>query len=127
MRRLLAILLIAAPLIAALMMSTGRAGEAVTAAIQQVSITGYKFDPDVLTIPAGTTVTWTNHDEVPHTVTSTDKSFTSSGALDTGDLYSYTFTKPGKYDYYCTVHPFMLGKVIVEAPKATTPATLKGG
>jgi amicyanin len=80
----------------------------------QIGILGYKFDPPVLTVPVGTTVVWTNRDDVPHTVTSTDKTFKSSGALDQGDSYSYTFTAAGTYNYYCTVHPFMTAKVIVQ-------------
>ncbi len=81
----------------------------------QVSIFNYKFDPATLTVPAGTTVTWTNKDEIPHTVMSSDKGFKGSGGLDTGDSYSYTFDKPGSYEYYCTLHPFMKGKVVVTA------------
>ncbi|HSC47426.1 MAG TPA: cupredoxin family copper-binding protein [Gammaproteobacteria bacterium] len=92
----------------------------------EVVILSYKFGPDVLTVPAGTTVTWINRDEVPHTVASSDKRFTSSPALDTGDHYSYTFTTPGTYTYFCTLHPFMVGKVIVEAPKASTPTATPG-
>ena len=83
----------------------------------QVGIMNYKFDPETLTVPAGTTVTWVNHDEVPHTVASSDKRFTSSGALDTGDKYSYTFTTPGTYTYFCTLHPFMTAKVVVMEAK----------
>lgn len=78
-----------------------------------VSITNYKFDAPVLRISPGTTVTWTNADEAPHTVTSTDKRFVSSPALDSNDHYAYTFTKAGTYHYYCTLHPFMTGEVIV--------------
>lgn len=80
-----------------------------------VSITNYKFDVPVLRISPGTTVTWNNVDEAPHTVTSTDKRFVSSPALDSNDHYTYTFTKPGTYQYYCTLHPFMTGEVIVQA------------
>ena len=99
---------------AAMITGVVRAGEPpVAAASQEVKIFNYKFAPDVLTIPAGTTVTWTNKDEVPHTVMSSDKRFQGSGALDTGDTYSYTFTTPGSYEYFCTLHPFMKGKVVV--------------
>lgn len=83
------------------------------AAGTQIGILNYKFDPGTLTVPAGTTVTWVNHDEVPHTVASSDKRFTSSGPLDTGDSYSYKFTTPGTYTYFCTLHPFMTGKIVV--------------
>lgn len=81
----------------------------------QVNIFNYKFDPETVTIAAGTTVTWTNKDEVPHTVASSDKSFKGSAGLDTGDSYSYTFDKPGTYKYYCTLHPFMTGTIVVQA------------
>ncbi len=84
-------------------------------AVVQVNIFNYKFDPETLTVPVGTTVTWTNKDEIPHTVASTDKSFKDSPGLDTGDSYSYKFTQAGTYSYYCTLHPFMKGKVVVTA------------
>ena len=88
------------------------ADDAKPAAVQ-VNIFNYKFDPETVTVPVGTTVTWTNKDEIPHTVASSDKSFQGSSGLDTGDSYSYTFSKPGTYSYYCTLHPFMKGKVVV--------------
>lgn len=108
-------------------MTVGRvsAGEPAGAApAAEVAIYNYKFGPDTLTIPAGTTVTWVNKDEVPHTVMSSDKRFTGSGALDTGDKYSYTFTTPGSYEYFCTLHPFMKGKIVVTAPPQAAPAKL---
>jgi plastocyanin len=77
-----------------------------------VKIDNFSFGPD-LTIGAGTTVTWTNHDDVPHTVASDSKLFKSK-VLDTDDRYSYTFTKPGTYVYYCTVHPKMTAKIVVK-------------
>lgn len=98
---------------AASLAGIGRAAEPATPAAAQVNILNYKFDPETLTVPAGTAVTWTNHDEVPHSVVSTDKRFTASGGLDTGESYSYTFTQPGTYAYYCSLHPFMTGKVVV--------------
>ncbi len=70
-----------------------------------------------VTVTAGSKVTWTNRDEVPHTVTEKDKLFRSA-ALDTGDSFSYTFTTPGTYEYFCSLHPQMVAKVIViPAPK----------
>ena len=77
----------------------------------EVKIDNFSFGPDV-TIASGTTVTWTNHDDVPHVVAS-DTNIFKSKALDTDDRYSYTFTKPGIYVYYCTVHPKMMAKVVV--------------
>jgi plastocyanin len=78
----------------------------------EVKIDNFSFGPDV-TIASGTTVTWTNHDDVPHVVAS-DTNIFKSKALDTDDRYSYTFTKPGTYLYYCTVHPKMTAKVVVQ-------------
>ena len=77
-----------------------------------VDITKFAFAPKEITVAPGTKIVWTNHDEVPHTVTSNDKTFTSK-ALDTDDRYEYTFTQEGDYSYYCTVHPFMTGVVHV--------------
>lgn len=84
----------------------------------QVSIMGHMFMPATLTIAPGTTVTWTNHDADPHTVTdgANPKAFHSS-ALDTGDTFSYTFTTAGTFQYFCTLHPMMVGHVTVTAPK----------
>lgn len=77
-----------------------------------VSISDFKFNPATLTVPAGTTVTWTNQDEEPHTVAAKDGSFHSPG-LDTRGSYSFKFATPGSYDYICSIHPFMTGKVVV--------------
>lgn len=114
-RRILSTFLIVAAVGGALLTGTVKAGDPPAAAAQQVAIFNYKFDPEVLTVPAGTTVTWTNKDEVPHSVVSSDKRFTQSGGLDTGDHYSYTFTDAGSYEYFCSLHPFMKGKVVVTA------------
>ena len=78
----------------------------------EVKIDNFSFGPD-LTIAAGTTVTWTNLDDAPHVVAS-DTNIFKSKTLDTDDHYSYTFTKPGTYVYYCTVHPKMIAKVVVK-------------
>ena len=90
------------------------AASAVPARTQTVSIKMFAFSPQVLTVTPGTTVTWTNADEDPHTVTANDKSF-HSAALDTDDKYSFTFTRPGDYAYFCSLHPHMTGRVIVKA------------
>src|SRR5512143_1131800 len=79
----------------------------------QVMIDNFTFTPAVLTVKAGTSVTWTNRDDIPHTVREDHGGFKSS-ALDTGDAYSYTFTSPGEYSYFCSLHPHMTGTVIVE-------------
>jgi plastocyanin len=79
----------------------------------EVKIDNFSFAPVEISVSAGTTVTWTNHDDIPHTVVSTDKVFKSK-VLDTDDKYSYTFTKPGTYPYFCSVHPKMTGTVVVK-------------
>jgi len=79
----------------------------------EVSIDNFSFTSMTLTVPAGTTVTWTNKDDVPHNVISTDKLF-ASPVLDTDEKFSYTFTKPGEYPYYCSIHPKMTAKVVVQ-------------
>ena len=78
-----------------------------------VKIDNFSFGPQTLTVAPGTTVTWTNNDDVPHTVVSDDKAFKSK-ALDTDDKFSYTFDKPGTYNYFCSVHPKMTAKVVVK-------------
>jgi amicyanin len=77
-----------------------------------VAIADFKFNPATLTVPVGTTVTWTNQDEEPHTLAAKDGSFHSPG-VDTHGTYSFTFTTPGSYDYICSIHPFMTGTVVV--------------
>jgi plastocyanin len=78
-----------------------------------INIDNFTFGPMEITVPAGATVTWINGDDVPHTVRAVDGSFHSK-PLDTGDRYSVTFTGPGEYDYYCSIHPRMTAKVIVK-------------
>ena len=79
-----------------------------------VAIDNFTFEPQTLTVDAGTTVTWTNHDDVPHTVTSDDKTTFASKGLDTDDTFAFRFTKPGTYDYFCSIHPVMTATVIVK-------------
>jgi plastocyanin len=84
---------------------------------QTVDISDYAYHKPVITVAAGTTLTFTNHDDDPHTVTADDKSFDSKG-LGNGDTWTHTFTKPGTYSYHCSAHPFMKGTIIVtEATK----------
>ena len=80
----------------------------------EINIDNFSFGPETLTIPAGTTVTWTNRDDVPHTVVDSEGKQIKSPVLDTDQKFSYTFAKPGTYIYYCSVHPKMTGKVIVQ-------------
>lgn len=81
----------------------------------EVKIDNFSFGPASLNVSLGTTVTWTNRDDIPHTVVSTDdpKVFKSK-VLDTDERFSFTFTKAGTYSYFCSVHPKMTGKVIVQ-------------
>jgi plastocyanin len=79
-----------------------------------VNIDNFTFGPQRLTVPVGTTVTWTNQDDIPHTIVSTSQAFRSQ-ALDTNDKFSFTFTTPGSYDYFCSLHPHMTGTIVVEA------------
>jgi plastocyanin len=84
------------------------------AGVAQVKIDNFTFEPATLTIKQGTTVQWTNRDDIPHTVVSDDKTTFKSKALDTDDKFSYTFTKAGTYPYFCSLHPKMTAKVVVE-------------
>jgi plastocyanin len=80
-----------------------------------VSIDNFTFTPQTLTVKAGTTVTWTNRDDIPHGVAWTNNAFARSNALDTDDSYAVTFTTPGTYQYFCYVHPHMVGTLVVQA------------
>ena len=82
-------------------------------ATAEVKIDNFSFGPGTLTVPVGTTVTWTNRDDIPHTVVSTEGSFKSK-VLDTDEKFSFTFTKSGTYPYFCSIHPKMTGKVVVQ-------------
>jgi plastocyanin len=88
--------------------SNNQKGEA-----HEVSIDNFSFTPMEMTIPAGSQVTWVNKDDVPHTVVSVDHKFKSQ-ALDTDEKFSFTFSNPGTYEYFCSVHPKMTGKIIVK-------------
>jgi len=91
------------------------ASQPTTQPMANVKIENFTFEPRELQITVGTTVTWQNADDVPHTATSKDDPQTfDSGALDTDDKFSFTFSKPGKYAYYCKVHPHMQGVVTVK-------------
>lgn len=81
----------------------------------KVSIENFTFEPAEITVPAGATVAWVNHDDIPHTVTSSEKLF-KSPALDTDDGFSTTFENPGTYTYFCALHPHMTGTVVVTPP-----------
>lgn len=97
-----------------LTLSLASAGAAV-AETASVKIDNFTFAPAELTVAPGTTVTWTNDDDIPHTVTATAKTFKSK-PLDTNDHFAFTFMVPGDYAYFCSLHPHMTGKIIVKAP-----------
>jgi plastocyanin len=84
-----------------------------SATTAEVKIDNFSFGPQTLTVRVGTTVTWTNGDDIPHTSVSTEGVFKSK-VMDTDEKFSYTFTKSGKYPYYCTIHPRMTGEVVVQ-------------
>jgi plastocyanin len=83
-----------------------------------VNIKDFTFGPKSMTVKAGTVITWTNQDDIPHTVVSTTQKFRSS-ALDTGDKFTFTLSTPGTYNYFCSLHPQMTGTVVVVAADAT--------
>jgi len=109
--------LAAAILIAVLVLLAGSgrvaASDQSSAANTAVKIDNFVFGPQTVTVPAGTTVTWTNSDDIPHTAVSTDGVFKSK-VIDTDEKFSYTFTKAGTYPYYCSIHPKMTGTVVVK-------------
>ncbi len=108
---------LAMPVLIALLLLAG--SPSVTAADQPsagnagVKIDNFSFGPQTLTVPVGATVVWTNSDDIPHTAVSTEGLFKSK-VMDTDEKFSYTFTKAGTYPYYCTIHPKMTGKVVVQ-------------
>jgi plastocyanin len=79
----------------------------------EVKIDNFSFGPGTLAVPVGATVTWTNRDDIPHTAVSTDGAFKSK-VMDTDEKFSYTFTKAGTFPYFCSIHPKMTGKAVVQ-------------
>ena len=77
-----------------------------------VAIRNFAFAPAMMTVPVGTTIRWTNDDQDAHTVSATGGAF-KSAALNNGDTFRFTFSKPGRYDYICSIHPFMTATVVV--------------
>ena len=100
-------------LLAAVVLFSG----AVRAQDATAKIDNFTFAPARLTVKAGTTVTWRNEDDIPHTVTSAAR-LLKSKALDTDDSFSFTFTEPGTYEYFCSLHPRMTATVVVEPGNA---------
>ena len=83
-----------------------------TESLVRIEITMSAFAPNEIAVPRGTRIVWTNRDEMPHTVTSDDRSFVSKG-MDTDDTFTHTFIQEGDFAYRCVVHPFMVGVVHV--------------
>lgn len=109
----LALILLAAQTAMPARAATSPASDAATA--NTVRIDNFSFSPKTLTVTAGTTVTWVNRDDEPHTVTSGDEPRTlGSAALDTDERFTYTFAKPGTYPYFCKIHPHMTGVIVVK-------------
>jgi plastocyanin len=103
----------AAMVFAALAIALVSAGPVPASTAKSVTIKDFKFGPPELTVPVGTTITWINHDEEPHTVTAVTGAFTSAG-LSHDDTFTQTFTKPGTYQYFCALHPKMRATVVVK-------------
>ena len=80
----------------------------------EVTIDNFSFSPNTLTLSVGATVTWINHDNVPHVVSSAGNQFKKSTVLKTGQTFSHTFMATGTYSYFCSIHPRMTGKIIVK-------------
>ncbi|MGB8187023.1 MAG: cupredoxin family copper-binding protein [Pseudolabrys sp.] len=93
------------------------AGSPVRASDIEVKIDNFTFNPKQVTVKAGDSITWVNHDDIPHTVTSQTQAFRSK-ALDTDDKFSFTFATPGTYPYFCALHPQMTATIVVEASAA---------
>ena len=108
---------LAMPVMIALLLLAGspsvKANDQPSAALPAVKIDNFSFGPQTLTVPVGATVVWTNSDDIPHTAVSTEGLFKSK-VMDTDEKFSYTFTKAGTYPYFCSVHPKMTGKVVVQ-------------
>ena len=103
-------------MVAALLLSAASPGSLAKApqpTSAEVKVDNFSFGPANLTVAVGTTVTWTNRDDIPHTVVSTDKVFKSK-VLDTDEKFSFTFDKAGTYPYFCSIHPKMTGSVVVQ-------------
>ena len=113
-RRVAMLFILTVAVVAAVSANPALAPSQENAGKYEVTIDNFSFSPTTLTVPTGTQVTWINRDDVPHTVVSTDNKFKSQ-ALDTDEEFSFTFESAGTYEYYCSVHPKMKGKIIVQA------------
>lgn len=112
-----------AALAAAALPAVGASGEAVVSAAAHtatIEINNFKFAPPDLTVTAGTTVVWKNADDSPHRIADVGGGY-ASAALDTDDSFSHTFAAPGVYNYICSIHPYMRGKIVVKPPTTNPP------
>jgi plastocyanin len=99
--------------VAGLVTTASRAPSADVAKSASIQIDNFHYSPPTLVVAPGTTVTWKNDDDSPHSVRDKDGKF-KSAALDTDDTFSQTFAAPGEYDYFCSIHPYMTGKIVVK-------------
>jgi plastocyanin len=103
-----------AALAGALTLAAAQAPAQPAAAVATVKIDNFTFGPKAITVTPGTTVTWINQDDIPHTVVASDGKSFRSKVLDTGDRFSFTFARPGSFGYFCSIHPHMTGTVLVK-------------
>ena len=114
LNRGLVVALVLGPVVGAMLaFGTVAAQDATKKDANEITIDNFTFTPKELTVPVGTTVKWLNHDDIPHTIVEKKTTFRSK-ALDTDDSYSFTFTSAGTFDYFCGLHPHMVGQVIVK-------------
>ena len=114
LNRSLVVALLLGPVIGAMLaFGTVTAQDATKKDANEITIDNFTFTPKELTVAVGTTVKWLNHDDIPHTIVEKKTTFRSK-ALDTDDSYSFTFTSAGTFDYFCGLHPHMVGQVIVK-------------
>src|SRR5437868_1349894 len=111
-RKLFAVASMASALTAGALSMSATSVAVAAAPSASVKIANFTFQAPVVTVKPGTVVTWTNDDDIPHTVTANNGAFRSK-VLDTGDRFTFTFAKAGAYDYFCSIHPHMTGKIIV--------------
>jgi plastocyanin len=114
LNRDLVIALLLGPVIGAMLaFGTVAAQDAAKKDANEITIDNFTFTPNELTVAVGTKVKWVNHDDIPHTIVEKKTTFRSK-ALDTDDSFSFTFTSAGTFDYFCGLHPHMVGQVIVK-------------
>src|ERR1700682_235678 len=112
--RALVVAMLLGPVIGAMLaFGTVAAQDATKKDANEITIDNFTFTPKELTVAVGTTVKWVNHDDIPHTIVEKKTTFRSK-ALDTDDSYSFTFASAGTFDYFCGLHPHMVGQVIVK-------------